>query len=71
MRRIRWRRSLDDPWAVAELLRELRATGADDAVTALATRAARLDDPRAVPLLLREAPRVGGMVTVAVGSYSV
>jgi hypothetical protein len=32
--------TLDDPWAVAELLRELRAAGADDAVTALATRAA-------------------------------
>ena len=30
-----------------------------------------LDDPRAVPLLLREAPRVGGMATVAVGSFSV
>lgn len=59
MRRIRWRRSLDDLWAVGELLRELRATGAGDAVTALATRAAGhacLDDPRAVPLLLREAP---------------
>jgi len=32
---------------------------------------ARLDGPRAVPLLLGEAPRVGGMATVAVGSYSV
>jgi hypothetical protein len=47
--------SLGDPRTVDLLLRALREAGADDAVTALATRAAagvRLGDPRAVDLLL-------------------
>ncbi len=46
---------IDDLFNTAALLRALRAAGADDAVTALASRAAgqaSLDDPRAVAWLL-------------------
>ena len=48
--------SLDNPGAVAWLLRALRAAGANDAVTALATRAAghaSLDNPGTVAWLLQ------------------
>jgi hypothetical protein len=54
--------SLDDPGAVAGLLREMGAAGASDAVATLATRAAghsSLDDPRAVAGLLRELGAAG------------
>ena len=54
--------SLDDPSAIAQLLRELRAAGADDAAHALATRAAgqvSLDDPSAIAQLLRELRAAG------------
>jgi hypothetical protein len=63
--------SLDDPWAVAELLRELREAGAVEAVTALAARAAghaSLDDPRAVAELLQAMPPTGNrdaLITLA------
>ena len=54
--------SLDDPWAVAELLRALREAGAHDAVTTLAARAAghvSLDNLRAVTLLLQALREAG------------
>ena len=55
--------SLDDPRAVALLLRALREAGASDAVTALLARDpaghASLDDPEAVAVLLRELGEAG------------
>jgi hypothetical protein len=54
--------SLDDPWAVRWLLRELSEAGAGDAVTALAARAVGhvdLDDSRAVALLLQALDEAG------------
>ena len=55
--------SLDDPWAVAGLLGELRTAGADDAVCALLdrdpVRHAGLDDPWAVARLLGELRTAG------------
>ena len=54
--------SLDDPSAVAGLLRALREAGAEDAVPALADRAAgqaSLDDPLAVASLLERCARPG------------
>ena len=60
--------SLDNPGAVAWLLRALRAAGANDAVTALATRAAghaSLDNPGAVAWLLRALREAGASDAVA------
>ena len=60
--------SLDNPGAVAWLLRALRAAGANDAVTALATRAAghaSLDNPGAVAWLLRALREAGANDAVA------
>src|SRR5262249_44950768 len=55
--------SLDDPWSVAELLKELCEAGAGDAVATLLARDpdshVSLDDPRSVAGLLREL-REGG-----------
>jgi uncharacterized protein YidB (DUF937 family) len=55
--------SLDYPWVVAYLLRELRQAGADDAVRALLARdsadRASLDYPRAIAELLRELRQAG------------
>jgi hypothetical protein len=54
--------SLDDPGAVAGLLRELRVAGASDAARALAARAAAdasLDDPGAAAGLLRDLREAG------------
>ncbi len=66
MRAAQWavaQASLDDPWAVAWLLRELREAEASDAVSALLARdpAAQtsLDDPGAVAELLRELRAAG------------
>jgi hypothetical protein len=56
------RLSLDSPWAVAELLRDLRKAGAGDAIAALATRAAShasIDQPAAVAELLRDLREAG------------
>ena len=60
--------SLDNPGAVAWLLRALRAAGANNAVTALATRAAghaSLDNPGAVAWLLRALREAGANNAVA------
>ena len=54
--------SLDDPWAVAELLGTLDAAGVSDAAAALASRAAghaSVDDPQAVAWLLRALDAAG------------
>jgi hypothetical protein len=60
--------SLDDLGAVAWLLQELRADGADDAYAALVTRAvgqASLDNPRDVVELLGELREAGAGDAVA------
>ena len=65
IRAARWtagQASLDDPWAVASLLRALREAGDGDAVQTLAARAAgqaSLDDPWAVAQLLRALREAG------------
>ena len=59
---------LDNPWAVTELLRQLRAAGAGDAAVTLATQAAAhvsLENPWDVAGLLRELGGAGAADTAA------